>query len=75
MHSFEFAPGLICSNMEREQQIKILRSSRSSKDDLRRALAAALDVPYEAQNEEKAVSLFTLCQREFMQQYRDYVGF
>lgn len=60
--------------MEKETLIKTLRNVRSSKEDLRRALASALGVEYESKTEEKSVSLFTLCQREFMRQYSDFTS-
>lgn len=59
--------------MERQKLLKVLNNKRSSKEDLRQALAEALGVPYEKPNEEKEHTLYNLCQREFMKQYRDYV--
>lgn len=56
--------------MNRDQQLKTLKSPKASKEQLREALAASLGVEYEAQTKEKAVTLFTQCRDAFLEEYK-----
>lgn len=58
--------------MTRDDQLKTLKSTKASKEQLRQALAASLGVEYEPQKQAaKEVSIFTQCQRIFMRAYKD----
>lgn len=59
--------------MDKEQAIRILRNSGSQKEDLRKALAFALDVEY-IHKAEKPKSIFEECRSVFLEAYRKEVG-
>lgn len=60
--------------MTRDQQLRILKSTKASKEQLREALAASLGVPYEAKVKEQQESIFTKCRRVFVDHYKQKTG-
>ena len=60
--------------MDSEKAQKILNSARSSKEELREALAFALGVEQKAHKNEKGVSIFTECKNVFANEYNKYTG-
>lgn len=61
--------------MNRDQQLKILKSPKASKEQLREALAASLGVAYERQSKEKENTLFAQCRDTFLEAYKKHTGF
>lgn len=60
--------------MTRDQQLRILKSTKASKEQLREALAASLGVPYEAKAKDQQERIFTRCQRVFANLYQQKTG-
>lgn len=62
--------------MDKEKALKTLYSQRSSKEQLREALAWSLGVetPSSTRKESKEASVFTLCKNAFSVEYRRYAG-
>lgn len=60
--------------MTRDQQLRILKSTKASKEQLREALAASLGVKYEAQAKGQQESLFTKCRQIFSDHYTYKTG-
>ena len=60
--------------MTRDQQLRILKSTKASKEQLREALAASLGVPYEAKAKDQQESIFTKCRRVFSDHYKQKTG-
>lgn len=60
--------------MNRDNQLKTLKSPKATKEQLREALAAALGVTYERQSKEKETTLFAQCRDTFLEAYKEHTG-
>lgn len=60
--------------MNRDQQLKTLKSPKASKEQLREALAASLGVVYERQTKEREITIFTQCRDSFLEAYKKHTG-
>lgn len=61
--------------MNRDQQLKTLNNPNASKEQLREALAASLDVTYERISKGKETTLFTKYRDTFLEAYKKHTGF
>lgn len=60
--------------MEREKIIKLLNDRKASRDELRRAIAFLLGMPYQTASKQDGKTLFKQCSETFGQVYKEHTG-